>query len=47
MWRSDTQMERRIATLQLLQTADLDGASETQLRRRRGRGGVVVLVCVF
>ena len=29
MWR-DTQMERRIASLQLLQTADLDGVSETQ-----------------
>jgi len=29
MW-SDTQMERRIATLQLLQTADHDGVSETQ-----------------
>lgn len=29
MW-SGTQMERCFATLQLLQTADLDGASETQ-----------------
>jgi hypothetical protein len=29
MWR-DTQMERRAATLQLLQTADLDGVWKTQ-----------------
>jgi len=29
MW-SDTQMERCAATLQLLQTADLDGGTETQ-----------------
>ena len=29
MW-NDTQMERRFAALQLLETADLDGASQTQ-----------------